>query len=531
MAETRSAERAHDAPGTAVVPGASPLLLDLKGITKRFPGVVALDSVDFELRRGEVHVLFGENGAGKSTLTNIVAGTYPADQGRIIFDGRQISHLTPHQARLAGISPVFQEFSLAPDLTVEENLFLGREHAAWGVLHKREMRAKARAVLGDLGFDLRANARVGGLMRAQQQMTEIAKALLQDVKLLILDEPTASLTEHETERLFALIDRLKREGVGIIYVSHRIGEIKRVGDRVTVLRDGKKIDTVDAAAIEEIQLVEMMTGRKIDVLFPTIDCKPGPVLIEASHLSTADGRLVDVSFTVRAGEIVGVAGLVGCGKSELARAVFGLEKLSAGEITIEGAPVRRPKPSTMLKRGVCYFPSDRVAEGLALPRPLRENVSVAALDLPNFTRLRFIRRARERAEVKAIVETLRIRPPQIERPVDFLSGGNRQKVMLARGLTREIRMFLFDEPTVGIDVGAKTEVYQFMKELAEGGSAVLLISSELPEVLNLSHRVYVMHRGRVVTELSGAEITEQAVLSLFFDKKDFGGGAKPAASA
>ena len=250
-------------------------LLAMAGITKRFPGVVALDDVDFDVRRGEVHVLFGENGAGKSTLINIVAGTYPQDDGDMIFDGRRITHLTPHQSRLAGISPVFQEFSLAPDLTVEENLFLGREQARWGVLRKGAMRARAREVLGDLGFDLRAGARVGQLMRAQQQMTEIAKALLQDLKLFILDEPTASLTERETNKLFALIERLKGEGVGIIYVSHRINEIRRVGDRVTVLRDGRKIDTVRASNVEETQLVEMMTGRKIDALFPDIAAKAG----------------------------------------------------------------------------------------------------------------------------------------------------------------------------------------------------------------------------------------------------------------
>ena len=491
-------------------------LLAMAGITKRFPGVVALDDVDFDVRRGEVHVLFGENGAGKSTLINIVAGTYPQDDGDMIFDGRRITHLTPHQSRLAGISPVFQEFSLAPDLTVEENLFLGREQARWGVLRKGAMRARAREVLGDLGFDLRAGARVGQLMRAQQQMTEIAKALLQDLKLFILDEPTASLTERETNKLFALIERLKGEGVGIIYVSHRINEIRRVGDRVTVLRDGRKIDTVQASNVEETQLVEMMTGRKIDALFPDIAAKAGEPMLEVRNLSTTDGRLADVSFEVHAGEIVGVAGLVGCGKSELARAVFGLDKFSVGELNILGKSVPHPTPTRMLKRGVCYFPSDRVAEGLALSRPVRENASVAALDLPDFTRWRFIRRRQERAAIKRIVDELRVRPPHIERSVDQLSGGNRQKVMLARGLTRDIRIFLFDEPTVGIDVGAKTEVYQFLGELTKQGAAVLLISSELPEVVNLAHRVYVMHEGRIVNHLEGEGITEEAVLASFF---------------
>ena len=488
----------------------------MAGITKRFPGVLALDNVDFDVRRGEVHVLFGENGAGKSTLINIIAGTYPQDDGTMVFDGRRITHLTPHQSRLAGISPVFQEFSLAPDLTVEENLFLGRERARWGVLRKGAMRTRAQAVLKDLGFDLRSGVRVGQLMRAQQQMTEIAKALLQELKLFILDEPTASLTERETDKLFALIERLKGEGVGIIYVSHRINEIRRVGDRVTVLRDGKKIDTVQASNVEETQLVEMMTGRKIDALFPEIAANTGEAMLEVRDLSTADGRLADVNFEVRAGEIVGVAGLVGCGKSELARAVFGLDKVSTGELHVLGERVARPTPTNMLKRGVCYFPSDRVAEGLALSRPVRENTSIAALDLPEFTQWRFIRKRQEKIAVKRIIEGLRVRPPLIERSVDDLSGGNRQKVMLARGLTRDIKIFLFDEPTVGIDVGAKTEVYQFLGELTQRGAAVLLISSELPEVVNLAHRVYVMHEGRIVNHLTGDGITEEGVLASFF---------------
>ena len=388
-----------EASGSSVEPDALPFLAELKGITKRFPGVVALDEVDFDLRAGEVHVLFGENGAGKSTLINIIAGTYPPDQGRFYFEGREVAHQSPYSARRAGISPVFQEFSLAPNLSVEENLFLGREQVRLGVLDKTRMHAEACEMLADLGFDLDANAIVGELMRAQQQMVEIAKALLQDVKLLILDEPTSSLTERETTRLFELIDRLKRERVGILYVSHRMGEIKQVGDRLTVLRDGKKIGTVEAAEVEETQLVEMMTGRTFDVLFPEIDHRPAEVLLEVKNLTLASGRLDDVSFSVHAGEIVGVAGLVGCGKSELARAVYGLEDIAAGEIVLEGAHISQPTPAMMLGRALTYFPSDRLAEGLSLPRPIRENISMAALDLPAFARFRWLRRARERVEV------------------------------------------------------------------------------------------------------------------------------------
>ena len=349
------------------------LLLELSRVSKRFPGVVALDRVDFDLRHGEVHVLFGENGAGKSTLINIIAGTYPPDEGLFTLQGETISRLTPHAARLLGISPVFQEFSLVPELTVEQNLFLGRELTRGGVLDRAAMRAKALEVIKLLAFDLDPNRKVRVLSRAHQQMVEIAKAFLADVRLLILDEPTASLTEAEAEKLFDLVAKLKESGVGIIYVSHRMREIKQIADRITVLRDGRKITTVNAADVSENDLVELMTGRKIDVLFP-----------------------------------------------------------------------------------------------------------------------------------------------HIERAVANFSGGNRQKVLLARGLTRDISIYLFDEPTVGIDVGAKTEVYELMKEIVATGAAIVLVSSELSEVLHLSHRLYVMHRSRVVAELAGADINEQRVLSHFF---------------
>ncbi len=496
-------------------PGEVPLL-QLNGISKRFPGVVALDNVDFDLRRGEVHVLFGENGAGKSTLINIIAGTFPPDGGTFLYEGEPIRHLSPHEARVRGISPVFQEFSLIPNLTVEENLFLGHEIDAGGFLRKGAMRKKAAELVADLGFDLDPKARVSHLSRAHQQMAEIAKALLSDVKLLILDEPTASLTERETERLFALIASLKARGVGIIYVSHRMREIKALADRITVLRDGRKVETVPVDGVDEARLVELMTGRKIEVFFPAVKHKPGEALLEVEDLSTADGSVEGVSLVARAGEITGIAGLVGCGKSELARAVYGLVPLAGGTVRIAGEVVARPKPSDSLSRGACYFPSDRVKEGLALERPVRENASMAALDLPEFARRQILKRGAERRIIKGIVDALQLRPANIERRVGNLSGGNRQKVMLARGRTRGARIFLFDEPTVGIDVGAKVEVYELLKALTEEGCAVVVISSELPEVLALSNRLYVMHRGRMVAELSGATKTEANVLQSFF---------------
>ncbi len=507
-------------PAASAAGSASTELARLEGVTKRFPGVLALDNVDFDLREGEVHVLFGENGAGKSTLINVLAGTFPPDGGKFFYQGKEVHGLTPHRARVMGISPVFQEFSQVPDLTIEENLFLGHESSVAGVLKRGEMQRRSAALLEELGFNLNPSARVRDLSRAHQQMVEIAKALLHDVKLLILDEPTASLTESETTKLFALIERLKASGVGIIYVSHRMNEIKLLADRITVLRDGRKIDTVTADEVTESRLVELMTGRKIDVLFPKIDHRPGDVLLRLEHLTTRRGSVRDVSIEVRAGEVVGVAGLVGCGKSELARLVYGLEAIEAGKIEVEGKVWEQPSPSSALAQRICYFPSDRVAEGLALIRPVRENASIAALDQPNFSRAHFLRRGQEKNLIQSIVERLNLRPPSTEREVGNLSGGNRQKVMLARGLTRDIRVFLFDEPTVGIDVGAKTEVYEHVKALAEQGAAVLLISSELPEVLNLSNRLYVMHRGSLVAELQGDEISEEAVLACFFDDEE-----------
>ncbi|MEQ9261292.1 MAG: sugar ABC transporter ATP-binding protein [Roseovarius sp.] len=493
-------------------------LIRMTGIQKRFPGVLALDRIEFDLMPGEVHVLFGENGAGKSTLINVISGTFPQDGGTYMFQGETLSNLDPYRARLIGISPVFQEFSLAPDLTIEENLFLGREIAKGGVLNKARMREEVARMLGDLGFDLDPKRQVGTLSRAQQQMTEIAKALMHDVRVLILDEPTASLSERETERLFQIIDTLKTKGVGIIYVSHRMAEIKRLADRVTVLRDGRLVGTVDADEVSEAKLIEMMTGRTFEAMFPHIEKRFGETLLRTTGLTTRNHLVEKADFHIRAGEVVGIAGLVGCGKSELARAIFGLEEVESGQIELMGAKVTNPTPARMLKRGLCYFPSDRVAEGLALPRPVRENMTLAALDLKAFASGGILKTRSERSIARDMIRRLTVAPADPEKRVEFLSGGNRQKVMLARGLERDVKVFLFDEPTVGIDVGAKVEIYNLIKEMAESGAAVVVISSELPEVIHLSHRAYVMHRGALVAELSGDDINETTILAHFFDR-------------
>ncbi len=491
-------------------------LLTLSGVTKRFPGVVALDRVDFSMQVGEVHALIGENGAGKSTLINIIAGSRRQDEGRFTYRNQPLRHLTPHHARAIGISPVFQEFSLIPSLDVASNLFLGREESAKGVLLTGQMRRAARKLLDELGFDLREAALVSELPRAQQQMVEIAKALLQELHLLILDEPTASLTERETEKLFDLIIRLKNRGVGIIYVSHRMPELRRMADCFTILRDGKRIDSGRMSEVSDSRIVELMTGRKVDLLFPQIVHKPRSQALSVSNLTTTDHRVQDVSITLHAGEIVGIAGLVGCGKSEVGRAIFGLDAIETGKVLLEGQSVGKPTPRGMLDGGLCYFPSDRGAEGLALPRSIRENGSIAALNQPRFSWCGLLRRREEKIAIGDIAKRMQLRPLDIERPVSTLSGGNRQKVMLMRGLARPTQIFIFDEPTVGNDVGAKAEIYDLMAGLVKAGAAILLISSELPEILHLSHRVYVMREGHLVAEYTGEAITEAAILNSFF---------------
>jgi ribose transport system ATP-binding protein len=494
-------------------------LLRLTSISKRYPGVQALSGVDFELRPGEVHVLFGENGAGKSTLINIIAGTFPPDEGAMELRGQPIRLHSPHHARQLGINAVFQEFSLVPTLSVQDNLYLGREHKRAGILDKAAIARGTRETLASLQFNLEPKAQVGSLSRAEQQMVEIAKAIQGNPSILILDEPTASLTENEANQLFALIEQLKAQGLGIIYITHRMQEIRRVADRVTVLRDGHLVATVSAGEVSETRLVELMTGRTIEALYPAVDYQPGRVMLRTEGLTLPNGRVHDVSIEVRAGEIVGLAGLVGSGKSEIGRAVFGLEPIARGTVEVGGEAVPRPTPRGMLDRGVVYIPPDRREEGLVAMRPVRENMSLASLGLPAFSRFGLLRRRLEGLTVRDIAQRLNLRPLNVERQVASFSGGNQQKVVLGRGLTRDVTLFIFDEPTTGVDVGAKVEIYGFMKELCERGAAVLLISSDLPELLHLANRAYVLHRGEVRAELVGGALTEEATLAKFFDRE------------
>lgn len=491
-------------------------MLDLTGFSKAFNRVTVLDNVDFSLRSGEVHALLGENGAGKSTLINLILGTFPRTAGRMAFKGREIETLNPQTAREMGIAAVFQEFSLAPELTVTENLFLGRELRSGPFLRRGKMRSAAQALLDELDFNVPPDARVADLSRAQKQMVEIAKALRIGSEVLILDEPTASLTDGEAEKLFQAMARLKARGVGIIYVSHRMSEIRNLSDRVTVLRGGKLVGTVRTADVTNEKLIEMMVGVPVDKLFPVIEAELGAERLRVSHLDTASGSVRDASITLRAGEVVGLAGLVGCGRSELCRAIFGLEPLQGGEIILSGRHITHPSPARMLHQRLCYFPGDRGAEGLALNRPVRENVTMATLDEAAISSGPLLRYWDEPRVIRTPLEDLGLRPMAPERRVLAFSGGNQQKVMLARGLMRPFDVYLFDEPTVGIDVNAKADVYALIKRLVEGGAAVILSSSELPELLHLSSRAYVMNQGRIVSELQGDEMSETAILSHFF---------------
>ena len=495
-----------------------PPLLELKGIGKSFSGALALEGVDFDVQPGEVHVLFGENGAGKSTLISIVAGAIAPDRGAFNFKGEPVNIYSVHHARSLGISAVFQEFSLVPQMTVEENLFLGSETTRLGLLNKQRSRRQATDILNRLGFALRPNQRIEFLSRAEQQMVEIAKAFREELSVLILDEPTASLTEKETEQLFDLIGLVKNEGVGIIYITHRISEIRRIGDRITVLRDGKKIATT-VADVSEGELVRMMTGKVVDQIFPQIEFGPSREMLKIDSLTTRNGAVQNVSLTVRAGEIVGLAGLVGSGKSEIGRACFGLSDVASGQVRFDGVDIRGQSPRDMLRRGFYYVPSDRRDEGLIMSRSARESVSMSALETQKFAHGLFLRLRQERRIVNGLANKMNLQPYNIERPAEMFSGGNQQKIMLAKSLTREVKLFVFDEPTVGVDVGTRIAIYEFIAELCKNNAAILVISSDLTEILHLPKRVFVMCRGSLSAELEGEEINQESVLHHCFGRE------------
>ena len=496
---------------------AGPLLV-LKGIQKRFPGVHALKGVDLDVRAGEVHALVGENGAGKSTLMQILAGVHRPDGGRIDFDGREDVGFEDEQAaQRSGIALVFQERSLFGPLSVAENVFAARQPVGrWRCIDRRELDLRTRELLGELGVSVDPDAPVEELSSAQQQLVEIAKALSLRPKLLIFDEPTAALTPVETQQLFSVIRRLRSQGVGMIYISHRLEEIFAVADRITVLKDGAGQGTFAAAELRPPDLVHRMVGREVDLHRRRSDAPPadGPVLLEVSDLNDPPGRrprLRNIQFSVRAGEIVGLAGLVGAGRTELAMTLFGARRGASGRVRIDGRPVRIESPADAIAAGIGYLPEDRKEGGLFLEMSLAENMAAAVVARPGSWRLE--ERAHRRTAEERIA-SLRIVCRGADEPVRNLSGGNQQKVVLSKWLAARPRVFIVDEPTRGVDVGAKSEIHALLYELARNGAAVLVISSDLPEVLAVSDRLLVLREGRIAGELPAAQATEKSIMKL-----------------
>ncbi len=500
----------------------STTLIETRALTKQYPGVLALDAVDFDLKAGEVHVLFGENGAGKSTLISMLAGANRPSQGSIVLEGQVVKFETVADAQKKGIYTVFQEFSLIPTLTVAQNIFLGWEPCRGPFIDHGSMRNESHKMLLELGFDIDPNAIVAQLSRAQQQMVEITKAFHGDLKVLILDEPTASLTDKEVDHLFDFVNHLKTKGVGVVYISHRIQEFARIADRVTVLRDGGKIGTVEMADKDDDALVEMMTGRAIEEIYPEIEKGSGEILLSVAHLRTAG--IHDATFDVRAGEVLGVAGLVGSGKSRLFRTVMGLTTRVSGRVTFNGKDISKSPTREIIKSGVYYLSPDRKAEGLDLAKTSTENLAINLImgDKAGGNS-QVVRWAEVNAETVTISEHVELQESYRNKPVSQLSGGNQQKILFGKCFGQNADVIIFDEPTVGVDMGTRAALYLLIKTFAESGKAVVVISSDLPEVMNLSHRMIVLAHGHISAELAGDDMTEEQVLKHFFDET----GAKP----
>ena len=490
-------------------PDAAPVLR-MEGIGKSFPGVRALDHVSFEVRPGEVHALMGENGAGKSTLMKILAGAYQADEGQIFLDGKPVTLDTPQHAIDQGVGIIYQEFNLVPQLSVAANIFLGREPIGPlpGFVDARKMVAEAQAVMDNLGANIDVRAKVGHLPVAMQQMIEIAKATSRKSRIIAMDEPSATLTERELDNLYRLIRQLRDEGVSIVYISHRMDEVFAISDRITVLRDGRTVGTVERGEVTPDGLIKMMVGRTLEDNFPKVVVPQGRKLLEVRGL-TRQGVIEDISFDVHAGEVVALAGLVGSGRTEIARCLFGADPHDAGTIVLDGHPLAKHGPREAIRAGLGLVTEDRKGQGLVLGMSVRENTSLAAL--PSLTSLGFIQSGREAQAAREYVKSLGTRTPSIEQKVKNLSGGNQQKVVLSKWLLTHSKVLILDEPTRGIDVGAKVEIYQLMNKLVSEGLGILMISSELPEVLGMADRILVMRGGRMVGEMSRAEATQEKI--------------------
>jgi ribose transport system ATP-binding protein len=488
-------------------------LIEMRHISKAFPGVQALKDVSLAAYGGEVHMLVGQNGAGKSTLIKILCGAYRPDQGEFLLHGKPVHIESTRDARRLGVAVIFQEFSLVPYLDIAQNIFLGREFAGRipGTIDRGRLHAEARRILDLLGMDTDTRTKAHRLGVAQQQMLEIAKALSQDAKVLVMDEPTAAISDREIERLFEIIRKLRRDGIAIIYISHRMREVFEIGDRITVLRDGANVASLRPSETRMEELVRFMVGREVDTTYRTRFCeRPGEAVLDVKNLDTKSG-IRGACLTLRAGEIVGLAGLVGAGRTELARAIFGADPTTGGEILVKGEALKG-NPAEAVSRGMGLVPENRKTEGLALLRSVHDNVLAAGLRqlFPS----RWYTFSKARRAVDDIIQRLRVVTPTSRRATRFLSGGNQQKVVIGKWLNAGSRFFIFDEPTRGIDVGAKAEIYKLMESLVAEGAAVLVISSELPELVAVCDRAYVLRNKTIVGELTRKDLTEENILRL-----------------
>lgn len=483
-------------------------ILQVNHITKQFPGVKALDDVSLDLYQGEVLCLAGENGAGKSTFIKILSGVYQLDGGEIIFNGKKIKIKSPNDALEYGFAVVYQEHRLITNLTVAENIYFGRyPMKAKGFVDYKKLNSDTKALLDSLGMSIRPKQAVSELNSSQSQMVEIAKAMSIGAKIMILDEPSAAITDNELEKLFSIINRLKKEGKSFIYISHRLKELFEIGDRVTVLKDGKLVGTNRLEDLTTDKIVSMMVGRDIGKVFQPKDRKIGEEVLRVNNLT--NNVVTDCSFNIRAGEIVGFSGLVGAGRSELAESIFGYRKKKSGEIFVNGKKVNIKKPKNAIANKIGFVTEDRKTTGVILTKSIAVNTTFAILD--RLTKWGFINFKREKKLINKYVDVLKIKTPSVKNETQFLSGGNQQKVILAKWLLTKSHVLICDEPTKGIDVGTKQEFYYILDDLARQGIAIMLISSELPEVIGLSNRVYVMQEGRIVAELQENELSEQSI--------------------